>query len=162
MRKNAFIVILQHKHRHTCTHLFYVVSLKLFIYFYWGSFFTMVCQFLLYNKELNKLYEYIYPFPLRPPLYLHIPLIYAITELPVIYSRFPLAISFTHGTVYMSVLVSQFIPLVPKCLFSVSASLYLPCKQIRLYHCSRFHLHVLICVICVSLSDLLHSKFRAL
>ena len=37
-----------------------------------------------------------------PPLHLRIPLIYAITELPVIYTRFPLADSFTHGTVYVS------------------------------------------------------------
>ena len=31
-------------------------------------------------------------------------------ELPVLYSRFPLAIYFTHGSVYMSILISQFLP----------------------------------------------------
>ena len=31
-------------------------------------------------------------------------------ELPVIYSRFPLAICFRHGSVYMSMPISQFIP----------------------------------------------------
>ena len=127
-----------------------------------GQFLYNVCQFLLYNKQLNKLDEHIYPFPLGPALHARIPLIYAITALPVIYGRFPLAISFTHGAVYMSVLISQFNPLVPKRLFSMSASLFLPCKQIHLYHFSRFHLHVLICAICFSLSDLLHPKFRAL
>ena len=31
-------------------------------------------------------------------------------ELPVLYSRFPLAVCFTHGSVYMSILLSQFVP----------------------------------------------------
>ena len=31
-------------------------------------------------------------------------------ELPVLYSRFLLAIYFTHGSVYMSILISQFVP----------------------------------------------------
>ena len=42
-------------------------------------------------------------------------------------------------------------------LFSMSASLFLPCKQVHLYHFSRFHIYVLIYSICFSLSDLLHS-----
>ena len=54
-------------------------------------------------------------------------------ELPVPYSSFTLAIYFTHGSVYMSVLVSQFIPTspsypVPTSPFSMSASLFLPYK----------------------------------
>ena len=54
-------------------------------------------------------------------------------ELPVSYSSFTLAIYFTHGSVYMSVLVSQFIPTspsypVPTSPFSMSASLFLPYK----------------------------------
>ena len=40
--------------------------------------------------------------------------LYAITEhraeLPVLYSRLPLAIYFTHGSVYTSISISQFIP----------------------------------------------------
>lgn len=39
-------------------------------------------------------------------------------------------------------------------LFSVSASLLLPCKQVRQYRLSRTHTHVLIHNICPSLSDL--------
>ena len=75
--------------------------------------FTMLCQFLLY-KEVNQLYIYIYPLPLGPPSHPGIPFIQVITEhraeLPVLCSRLPLAIYFTYGSVYMSVLISQFIP----------------------------------------------------
>ena len=78
--------------------------------------FTMLCWFLLYT-EVNQLYVYIYPFPLgspsHPPPPSH-PSIQVITEhraeLPVLYSRFPLAIYFTHGSVFMSDLITQFIP----------------------------------------------------
>ena len=42
-------------------------------------------------------------------------------------------------------------------LFSVSVSLFLPCKQVRQYHFSRFRIYALICNVCFSLSDLLHS-----
>ena len=38
-----------------------------------------------------------------------------------------------------------------------SASLFLPCKPVHLYHLSRFHIYALIYYICFSLSDLLHS-----
>ena len=34
-------------------------------------------------------------------------------ELPVLYSSFPLAMYFTHGSVYMSILISQLIPPCP-------------------------------------------------
>ena len=67
---------------------------------------------------------------------------------PVLYS-FPLAICFTHGSVYLSMLLSQFVP--PFCSpavstspFSTSVSLFLPYKQVHQYHFSRFHIHVLI------------------
>ena len=74
----------------------------------------MLCQFRLYN-EVKELYVYLYPFPLgtpsHPPL---IPPIYVITrhqtELPVLYSMFPLAICFTHGSVFTSNLIFQFVP----------------------------------------------------
>ena len=50
---------------------------------------------------------------------------YAIQQLPTIY--------FTHGSIYMSISVSQFIPaplplFMLTCPFSMSASLFLPCK----------------------------------
>ena len=75
--------------------------------------FTMLCQFLRYNK-VNQLYVNIYPIPLEPPYDPHIPPLWVITEhrteLPVLYSSFPLASYFTHGSVYKSMLLSQFIP----------------------------------------------------
>ena len=45
-------------------------------------------------------------------------------ELPVLYSRLPLAIYFTHGSVYMSILISQFIPFPPSP----------PCPQVHFLH----------------------------
>ena len=41
-------------------------------------------------------------------------------------------------------------------LFSTSASLFFPEKQVPLYHFSGFHVHVLIYGICFSLSAILH------
>ena len=97
----------------------------------------MLCQFLLYNK-VNQLYVYIYPhIPslLRLPLTLPIPPLQMVTkhqaDLPVLCSCFPLAIYFTFGSVYMSMLLSHFVPAYP------SPS---PCPQVHslrlcLYFC---------------------------
>ena len=65
-------------------------------------------------------------------------------------------------SVYMSMLLSPLAPSTPSpavstSLLSMSASLFLPCKQVHQYHFSRLHLYVLIYDICFSLSDLLHS-----
>ena len=55
-------------------------------------------------------------------------------ELPVLYSSFPLASYFTHESVYMSMLLSQFVSSSPSAhpmstsLFSTSASLFLPSR----------------------------------
>ena len=54
-------------------------------------------------------------------------------ELPASYGKFPLAVYFTYGNVYVSMLLSQFVPPSPSSavstsLFSMSASLCLPCK----------------------------------
>ena len=74
----------------------------------------MVCWFLLYNK-VNQLYIYIHPHissllrlpPSLPPLQV-------VTkhgaDLPVLCGCFPLAISFTFGSVYMSMPLSHFVP----------------------------------------------------
>ena len=75
---------------------------------------------------------------------LHQFLLYSEVEFPVLYSRFSLVIYFIHITVYMSIPISLFIPpprpphLVSIRLFSASVSLFLPCKQVHLYHFSRF------------------------
>ena len=75
--------------------------------------FITLHQFLLYNK-VNQLYVNIYPIPLEPPYDPHIPPLWVITdhqtELPVLYSSFPLVSCFTHGSVSKSMLLSQFIP----------------------------------------------------
>ena len=66
------------------------------------------------------------------------------TELLVLYNNFPLASYFIHGSVYMPMLLSQFItsspsPTVSTNLFSASASLFLPHRETHQYHFSRFH-----------------------
>ena len=102
-------------------HLFFIFLLEY-------SCFTMLCQFLLYSK-VHQLYVYIYSlffgFPSR--------LSYCRTFL-VLYSRLSLVIYFIHSisSVYMSIPISQFIPLpfpfVSIRLFSISVSLFLLCK----------------------------------
>ena len=92
----------------------------------------MMCQFLLYNK-VNQLYIYPHiPSLLRLPPTLPIPPLQVVTkhraDLPVLCGYFPLAISFTFGSVYMSMPLSHFIPAYP------SPS---PCPQV---HSLRLHL----------------------
>ena len=94
----------------------------------------MVCQFLLYNK-VNQLYVNIYPHIsslLRLPPTLPIPPLQVVTkhqaDLPVLCGCFLLAIYFTFGSVYMSMLLSHFVPAYP------SPS---PCPQV---HSLRLHL----------------------
>ena len=75
-------------------------------------------------------------------------------ELPVLYSRFPLAICFPHANVYIprySLSLSH-----PPPPFLCPHFYFLPCKHIHLYHSSRVHLCALIRIY-FSLSDLLHS-----
>ena len=60
-------------------------------------------------------------------------------ELPVLYSSFLLAIYFAHGSVYTSVLLSQFVPPSPfpavsTSLLSNSVSLFLPFRLVHQYH----------------------------
>ena len=153
------MVLLKNEHGQTFQKLFLLSEYNCF---------TVLCQFLLYNKG-NQLYVYIYPFPLGPPSHPSIPPIQVTTEhraeLPVLYNMFPLAIYFTHDSVFMSIPISQFIPSSPSspsstvstCPFFMSASLLLPWKQVHLYHFSGFHIFALIDDICFSLSDLLHS-----
>ena len=79
--------------------------------------FTMVCQFLLYNK-VNQLYIYIYPYIsslLHLPPTLPIPPLQVVTkhraDLPVLCGCFPLAIYFTFGSIYKSMPLSHFVQL---------------------------------------------------
>ena len=129
----------------------------------------MLCQFLLYNR-VNQLYVPLYP---HNPSLLHLPptiptpplqvVTKQCADLPVQCSYFPLAIYFTFGSVYMSVLLSHFVPASP------SPS---PCPQVHPLHLQlysgpaprfirtflffifcRFHIYVLPYGICFSLSD---------
>ena len=97
----------------------------------------MLCQFLLYNK-VNQLYVYMYPhisslLHLRPTL--PIPPLQLVTkhraDLPVLCSCFPLAIYFTFGSVYMSVLLSHFVPASP----SPGSCPQVHSLHLRLYSC---------------------------
>ena len=133
--------------------------------------FTVLCYFLLYNK-VNQLYAYVYshmPSLLRLPPSLLIPPLQVVTkhraDLPVLCSCFPLAICFTFGSVYMSMLLSHFIPAYPSpcpCLQVHSLCLHLySCPAPRfirtIFFFFRFHIYLLAYCICFSLSDLLHS-----
>ena len=93
--------------------------------------FTMLHQFLLYNK-VNQLYVYIYPhIPslLGLPPIIPIPPLQVVTkhraDLPVLCGCFPLAIYFTCGSVYMSMPLSHIVPAYP------SPS---PCPQVHSLH----------------------------
>ena len=71
------------------------------------------------------------------------------------------------GNVYRSMLFSRFIPpsLSPAAstsLLSTSVTLFLPSKQVHLYHFSRFYIYVFIYDTCFSLPDLLHSVWQTL
>ena len=76
-------------------------------------------------------------------------------ELSASYSEFPLALYFTYDNVYISVLLSQFIP--PSASPTVSTGVL--CVSVAALqigssaHLSRFRMYVLICNICFSLSD---------
>ena len=99
-----------------------------------------ICLTVFYSRA-NQVHAHIYPLPLELTSLPTLPAV-VITEqraeLPMLCSRFSLAICFTHGSVHMSVLVSQFIPLSPspsphprpRCRFPTSASLFLPCNSL--------------------------------
>ena len=98
--------------------------------------FKMLYQFLLYNK-VNQPYVYIYSLPLGPPFHPipspTPPTPEVITEhwaeLPAVYSSFPLANYFTHGSVYIT--TSQFIPPSP----SLPLCPHTHFLYLRLYSC---------------------------
>ena len=113
----------------------------------------MLCQFLLYN-EVSHLYIYLYPLlpgssshPYSPQY--HLTRSSRSSEFSFLcYTVGSHQLSILHMVVYkMSILNSKFIPPFPSlpmsiCLFSMSASLSLPKKQVHLYHFSRFQTHV--------------------
>ena len=97
----------------------------------------MLYQFLPHNKQSESaicIHIFPYPLPLEPPSHLPIPPIQMVTkhraDLPVLCNSFPLAIHFIFGNVYMSVLLSHFIPASPSPLCPQARSL-----RLRLYSC---------------------------
>ena len=130
--------------------------------------FTMVCQFLLYNK-VNQLYVYIYPhipsllslpptLPIPPPRWSQ-----SIELISLCYAQLPTSHPFyIWQCMYVNATFSLrpsflFPPPVSSSPFSTSASLFLPCHQVHQYRSFRFHVCALAYGICFSLSDLLHS-----
>ena len=69
---------------------------------------------------------YIYPLPGEPRFHPTNPPLYVIAEYQaVLYNSFPLAIYFTHDSVYMSMLFPQFVPPSPSVTMSTNFSLHL-------------------------------------
>ena len=133
--------------------------------------FTMVCQFLLYNKVISCTYTQI---PISPPCCISFPPSLShpsswtqSTKLIslVLCGCFPLAIYFTFGSVYMSMPLSHFVPAYP----SPSPCLQVYSLRLHLYSCPapkffktifffRFHIYMLAYGIYFSLSvDMLIS-----
>ena len=135
------------------SHVSWIVSCSTNILFKLGqTSITMLCQFLLYSVHTYIPSVLDSPFRYSPISCLQVTTEYQ-TELPVLHSWFPLASYLVHGGVYMSVLISQFIPppfppSMSARLFSTSASLFLPCKQVHLCHFPRFHIYALMYNIC--------------
>ena len=108
-------------------------------------------------------HRYTHAPPNLPPTSHPIPPLYIVTEpqfeVPESYSKFPLAICFTYGSVYVSMLLSPFVPpsVFPRPvfinLFSMSLSHCCPANRFI----NAIFLDVLIYNICFSLSDLLQS-----
>ena len=141
-----------------------------FLIFFFLSIIASQCYvgFCSTMKWINYMYTYIPSFldlPPSPPSHPQI-ITEPRAELPVLYSSFPLAVSFTQGSVYVTPDSSQAshpqpypmsaCPCICICT-STYASLFLPWNEAHLYNSSRFHIHALIYDICFSLSDLFHS-----
>ena len=125
---------------------------KMLFTVFFGCFFFLIGVQLLYNVVLvsgvqNQLYVYAYPFPLGPPS--HPSRSPQSTELSSLhYTAGSHQLSVLHMAVHIrqSQSPSSSPPPHPASthLFSMSVSQFLPCKQVHLYHISRFHIHALI------------------
>ena len=121
----------------------------------------MLYQFLLYSKA-NQLYVYIYlPFSGFPSHFGHHRVLSIKQSFPhyTVVSHY-LPILYIAACIYVNPILIVYLnfpfpTFVSICLFSTSVSLFLLCKQVHLYHFSRFHIYALIYNICFSFYDLL-------
>ena len=102
----------------------------------------MLCWLLLFHNA-NQLQVYTHPLSLEAPSHPPdpIPPLEVVAEhwlSSLCYIELPVAICFAYGNVYVSVLLSQFVSPSPPhavytSLFSISVSLFLPCKSTCLF-----------------------------
>ena len=89
---------------------------------------------------------YIYPLP-PTPSQLPIPPLYIVTDhqagLPVLYSNFPLFVYFIHNSVYMSMILCQFVP----------PQLPLLCAQVHSLHLRLHSFHAIGCVVYILINE---------
>ena len=124
----------------------------------------MLYWFLPYiNMNQPYMYTYVLSFLNLLPTSQSIPWLYIVAEhwveLSASYSKFPLAIYFSYGYIYVLVLLSQYAPPSPSetvstSLFSTPESLLLYCstKQVNQYNFFRFRICAVIYDACFSLS----------
>ena len=147
------------------------LSLTVFSYLYLEcNCFTMLCCFLRYSS-VNQPYVHIYPLPLglpspRPPRPIPPSRSSQSTRLTSLCktaaSHRIYAWSCTYAGPLSQVAPPSPSPSVYTILFSMSAALLLPCKQIHQYRCSSLHTYALVYDICFPLFVLLHSVQQTL
>ena len=151
VRKCHLHIIRVRNKLHTCAYPFSLIKWSIFsaglIYNCNNHTKTIFLKQLLYFFEFYFIYCFIQQVLISHPFYTH-QCIHINPNLPIHHTPTPTAHCFP--------------PLVSIRLFSTSASLFLPCKPVPLYHFSRFHIYALIYDICFSLSDLLHSVWQSL
>ena len=116
----------------------------------------MLCQFLPHSK-VNQLYIYIYLLFFGFPS--HLGHQRALSRVPCALQQVLISYLFytqqcIHVNPNLPIHPTPLPPMVYIRLFSTSVSPFLLCKQVHLYHFSRFHIYMLIYEICFSLSDL--------
>ena len=115
-----------HNYKQTC-------FLKEIFFFYWRIISLQCLAVSAVHQRKSTIIMYVYPLPAIPSLQ------GIAARQAVLYSSFALVNCFIFGSVYMAMLLSQFVmaslpPTVSMSLFSTSASLFLLCKQVHQYY----------------------------